>query len=83
MYLKCFPLKKFSSLSKERVRNPLPTIEKVNLRTFDNVFVYSNIIEQTLIGESQANTLNYVYIKFNFGERGVSAPRSPGAEHPI
>jgi hypothetical protein len=59
-----------SSMSKERVRNPLPEIDKVNLRTLDNVFVYSDIIEQTLIGESQANTLGYFPIKSNFGETG-------------
>ena len=59
-----------SSMCKERVRNPLPEIDKVNLRTLDNVFVYSDIIEQTLIGESQANTLGYFPIKSNFGETG-------------
>ena len=59
-----------SALSLERNRVPLPPIDKVNLRTLDNVFIYSDIIEQTLIGECQANTLGYFPIKSNFGETG-------------
>ena len=51
-------------------RNPLPPIEKVNLRTLDNVFVYTDIIEQSLIGESQANLLGCFPIKSHFGETG-------------
>ena len=53
-----------------RTRNPLPPLEKVNLRTLDNVFVYTDIIEQSLIGESKANLLGYFPIKFHFGETG-------------
>ena len=53
-----------------RTRNPLPPIEKVNLRTLDNVFVYTDKIEQSLIGESQANFLEYFLIKSHFGETG-------------
>ena len=53
-----------------RISNPLPPIEKVNLRTLDNVFVYTDIIEQSLIRESQANLLGYFPIKSNFGETG-------------
>ena len=56
--------------SQIRICNPFPPIEKVNLRTLDNVFVYPDIIEQSLIGESQANLLGYVAIKSNFGETG-------------
>ena len=59
-----------SAVSIERNRTPLPPIDKVNLRTLDNVFIYTDIIEQTLIGESQANTLGYFPIKSNFGETG-------------
>ena len=50
--------------------NPLPEIEKVNLPTLDNVFVYTVIIEQSLIIKSQANILGYFPIKSNFGETG-------------
>ena len=59
-----------SAHSQTRISNPLPPIEKVNLRTLDNVFVYTDIIEQSLIGESQANLLGYFPIKSNFGETG-------------
>ena len=59
-----------SAASITRTRNSLPPIEKVNLRTIDNVFVYTDIIEQSLIGESQANLLGYLPIKSNFGETG-------------
>jgi hypothetical protein len=48
----------------------LPAVEEVNLRTLDNVFVYSDIIEQSLIGESQGNILGYFPIKSKFGETG-------------
>ena len=57
-----------SAHSQTRISNPLPPIEKVNLRTLDNVFVYTDIIEQSLIGENQANLLGYFPIKSNFGE---------------
>ena len=53
-----------------RIHNPLPPITKVNLRTLDNVFVYTDIIEQSLIRESQANLLGYFPIKSHFGETG-------------
>ena len=59
-----------SANSRYRFGNPLPPAEKVNLPTFDNVFVYTGIIEQSLIGESQANLLGYFPIKSNFGETG-------------
>ena len=59
-----------SANSRYRFRNPLPPIEKVNLRTLDNVFVYTDIIEQSLIGESQAKLLGYFPIKSHFGETG-------------
>ena len=55
---------------RDSYNNPLPAVEKVNLRTLDNVFVYSDIIEQSLIGESQANQLGYFPIKSKFGETG-------------
>ena len=55
-----------SAASIIQTRNPLPTIEKVNLQTLDNVFVYTDIIEQSLIGESQANLLGYFPIKSHF-----------------
>ena len=59
-----------SAKSRYRFCNPLPSVEKVNLRTLDNVFVYTDIIEQSLIGESQANLLGCFPIKSNFGETG-------------
>ena len=59
-----------SAASIIRTRNPLPSIEKSNLRTLDNVSVYTHIIEQSLIGESQANLLGYFPIKSHFGETG-------------
>ena len=59
-----------SAHSQTRISNPLPPIEKVNLRTLDNEFIYTDIIEQSLIGESQANLLGYFPIKSNFGETG-------------
>jgi hypothetical protein len=59
-----------SACSQLRMRNPLPLPEKVNLRTLDNVFVYSDIAEQSLIGESQGNLLGYFPIKSHFGETG-------------
>ena len=59
-----------SAHSQTRISNPLPPIEKVNLRTLDNVFVYTDIIEQSVIEESQANLLGYFPIKSNFGETG-------------
>ena len=33
-----------SAASNIRTRNPLPPIDKVNLQTLDNVFVYTDII---------------------------------------
>ena len=48
-----------SANSRYRFRNPLPPAENINLPTFDNVFVYTGIIEQSLIGEIQANLLSY------------------------
>ena len=59
-----------SAASLIRTRNPLPPIEKVNLHTLDNVFVNTDIIEQSLIGESQSNLLGYCPIKSHFGETG-------------
>ena len=59
-----------SAASDYRFRKPLPPIQKVNIRTLDNVFVYSDIVEQSLIGESQANFLGYFPIKSSFGETG-------------
>ena len=56
--------------SQTRICNPLPLIEKVNFRTLDNVFVYTDIIEQSLIKESQAILFGYFSIKSNFGETG-------------
>jgi hypothetical protein len=53
-----------------RIRNPLPVVDKVNLRTLDNVFVYSDIVEQSLISESQGNFLGFFPIKSKFGETG-------------
>lgn len=58
------------ALSPRRQQNPLKPIQKVNLRTLDNVFVYSDIVEQSLIGESQASFLGYFPIKSTFGETG-------------
>jgi len=52
------------------LRHDLIAVDRVNLRTLDNVFVYCDIVEQTLIGESQANLLGYFPIKSNFGETG-------------
>ena len=54
----------------ERHNNPLNPTQKVNLRTLDNVFVYTDIVEESLIGESQASYLGYFPIKSNFGETG-------------
>ena len=59
-----------SAISERRRRTPLAPIQNVNLRTLDNVFVYSDIVEQSLIGESQANFLGYFPIKSSFGETG-------------
>lgn len=56
--------------SKDARRNPLPPREKVNLRTPDCVFVYSDIVEQSLIGESQGNILGYFPIKAKYGDAG-------------
>ena len=58
-----------SAQSQTRICNPLPAIDKIMLRTLDNVFIYTDMIEQSLIGESQAN-LGYVPIKSHFGETG-------------
>ena len=52
-----------SAASIIRTRNPRFPIDKVNLRTLDNVFVYTDIIEKSLIGESQANLLGYFLIE--------------------
>jgi len=52
------------------LRHDLIAVDRVNLRTLDNVFVNCDIVEQTLIGESQANLLGYFPIKSNFGETG-------------
>ena len=57
-----------SAASIIRTRNQLPPIDKENLRTLDNVLVYTDIIEQSLIVESQANILGYFPIKSHFGE---------------
>ena len=57
-----------SAHSQTRISNPLTPIDKVNMRTLDNVFVYTDIIEQSYIGESQANLFGYFSIKSNFGE---------------
>ena len=59
-----------SAASIIQTSNPLPPIGKVNLRTLDNVFVYKDIIEQSLIVESKANLLGYFPIKTHFGETG-------------
>ena len=59
-----------SAISERRRRTPLAPIQNVNLRTLDNVFVYSDIVEQSLIGESQASFLGYFPIKSSFGETG-------------
>ena len=53
-----------------RTLNPLPSSEKVNLRTIDNGFVYTDIIEQSLIVDSHANFNGYFIIKSHFGETG-------------
>ena len=55
---------------REKIKIPLKVVEEVNLRTLDNVFIYSDIIEQSLIGESQGNLLGYFPIKSQFGETG-------------
>ena len=55
-----------SAKSRYQFRNPLPSVKTVYLRPLDNVFVYTDIIEQSLSGESQANLLGYFPIKFNF-----------------
>ena len=52
-----------SAASIIETRNPLPPIEKVNLLTLYNVFIYTDIIEQSLIVESQANLRVYFPIK--------------------
>ena len=59
-----------SAASIIRINNPLPQIKKLNLQTLDNVFVYTDIIEQSLIGESQANLLGYYPIKSHFEKTG-------------
>ena len=65
------PMETFGSAhSERRRRKPLAPIQNVNLLTLDNVFVNTDIIEQSLIGESQANLLGYFPIKSNFGENG-------------
>ena len=52
------------------LRHDLIAVDRVNLRTLNNVFVYCDIVEQTLIGESQGNILGYFPIKSKFGETG-------------
>ena len=52
--------------SQIRIRNPLPAIAKVNLLTLDNVFIYTDIIKDFLIMESQANLLQYFPIPSHF-----------------
>ena len=59
-----------SAASIIRIYNPLSPNKIVNLRTLDNVFVYTDIIEQSLIRESPANFLGYFLIKSYFGETG-------------
>lgn len=56
--------------SRFRMLNPLRKTEKVNLRILDNVFIYSDIVEQSLIGTSQANIIGFFPIKSSFGETG-------------
>lgn len=53
-----------------RLKRPLRMTEKVNLRLLDNVFIYSDIVEQSLIGTSQANIIGFFPIKSSFGETG-------------
>ena len=68
-YIAIIPVKtENSTASIIRTRNPLPPIEKVKLRTLDNVFVYTDIIEQLLIDKSQVNLLGYFPIKSHFGK---------------
>jgi hypothetical protein len=55
---------------RNEIKRPLPAVEEINLKTLDNVFIYSDIIEQSLIGESQGNLLGYFPIKSQFGETG-------------
>ena len=53
-----------------RLRKQLPVTDRVNLRTLNNVFVYTDIVEESLIGESQGNMIGYFPIKTSFGETG-------------
>jgi hypothetical protein len=55
---------------RKQFKKPLKVVEEVNLKTLDNVFIYSDIIEQSLIGESQGNLLGYFPIKSKYGETG-------------
>ena len=57
-----------SAYFQTRIRNPLSCIKKANLRTLDNVFVYTDIIEILLIKASQANLVKIFLIKSNFEE---------------
>ena len=59
-----------SAASIIRTRNPLSPIEIINLQTLDNLFVYKDIIEQSLIGKSQANHHGYFVIKSHFRKTG-------------
>ena len=53
-----------------RQKRPLPVTDRVNLRTLNNVFIYTDIVEESLIGESQGNMIGYFPLKTSFGETG-------------
>ena len=57
-----------SAYFQTRIRTPLLCIKKANLRTLDNVFVNTDIIEILLIKASQANLVKNFLIKSNFEE---------------
>lgn len=47
-----------------RIHNPLSSIEQVNLRTLDNVFVYTNIIEKSLLAKAKTTFLDIFQLSF-------------------
>ena len=42
----------------------------VNTRSISSMFVYSDIVDQSLIGNTQANILGFLPIHTNFGDQG-------------
>ena len=58
------------ALAKARRRRPLLQTRKVDLRKLENVFVYSDIVKSSLVGDSQSNFLGYFPIKSTYEQTG-------------